>query len=237
MIKKQNSNLRARIHTRHGLTREIKIKDSIRQGGVLSVIEYATLIDEIAKELKKNTIGLQTKQGTQLNTLLWMDDVCLIHHDLTTLQEMMDITNHVSKKYHIEFGAAKCKVVKIGPGQESKIMLNNTILEEVPKYKYLRKIYNTKGNLEEHLKDLETKTMAATQRILAETGDREFKGMRMKAIWQCIEATIIPILTYGSEAWNPTKKEEEQIQKIFNTTLKMIMNLPQGTPTTILLKE
>ena len=206
LIKKLNSNLRARIHTRHGLTREIKIKDSIRQGGVLSVIEYATLIDEIAKELKKNNIGLQTKQGTQLNTLLWMDDVCLIHHDLTTLQEMLDITNYVAKKYHIEFGAAKCKVVKIGPGQESKIMLNNTILEEVPKYKYLGKIYNTKGNLEEHLKDLETKTMAATQRILAETGDKEFKGMRMKAIWQCIEATIIPFLTYGSEAWNPTKK-------------------------------
>ena len=52
MIKKLNSNLRARIHTRHGLTREIKIKDSIRRG-VLSVIEYATLIDEIAKELQK----------------------------------------------------------------------------------------------------------------------------------------------------------------------------------------
>ena len=88
MIKKINTNLRARIHTKHGLTREIKIRDSIRQGGVLSVIEYATLIDEIAKELKKNNIGLKTKQGTQLNTLLWMDDVCLIHHDLTTLQQM-----------------------------------------------------------------------------------------------------------------------------------------------------
>ena len=46
------------------------IRDSIRQGGVLSVIEYATLIDEIAKELKKNNIGLKTKQGTTLNTLL-----------------------------------------------------------------------------------------------------------------------------------------------------------------------
>ena len=68
-----------------------------------------------------------------------MDDVCLIHHDLTTLQEKMDITNHVAKKYHIEFGAAKCKVMRIGPGQESKITLNDTILEVVPKYKYLGK--------------------------------------------------------------------------------------------------
>ena len=45
--KKLNSNLTARIQTRYGLTRRINIKDSIRQGGVPSVIEYETLIDEI----------------------------------------------------------------------------------------------------------------------------------------------------------------------------------------------
>ena len=64
---------------------------------------------------------------------------------------MLDITNYVAKKYHIEFGATKCKVVKIGPGSKSTITLNNTTLEEVPKYKYLGKIHKSKGNLEEHL--------------------------------------------------------------------------------------
>ena len=50
MIKKKiNSNLTARIQTRYGLTRKINTRDSIRQGGVLSVTEYATLMDEIAK--------------------------------------------------------------------------------------------------------------------------------------------------------------------------------------------
>ena len=201
------------------------------------MIEYATLIDEIAKELKKNNIGLKTKQGFQLNTFLWMNDVCLIHHDLTTLQQMLDITNHVAKKYHIEFGAATCKFVKIGPGLKSKITLNNTTLEEVSKYNYLGKIYNSKGNLEEQLKQKESKITAAMQKILSETGDKEFKGMRMKAIWQCIEATIVPIMTYSSQSWDPTNKEEEQIQKIFNTAVKTTMNFLQGTPTTILLKE
>ena len=49
LINELNSNLTAKIRTQHGLTREIKIRDSIRQGGVLSVIESANLIDEIAK--------------------------------------------------------------------------------------------------------------------------------------------------------------------------------------------
>ena len=96
------------------------IRDSIRQGGVLSVIEYATLIDEISKELKEQDLGIVTETGEKVNTLLWMDDVCLIQHNLKTLQEMLNITNHVALKYHIEFGAAKCKVVRIGKGKKTK---------------------------------------------------------------------------------------------------------------------
>ena len=50
-----------------------------------------------------------------------MDDVCLIHHDLKKLQEILDVTNHVANKYHIQFGAAKCKVIKIGRGKKSAL--------------------------------------------------------------------------------------------------------------------
>ena len=78
---------------------------------------------------------------------------------------------------------------------------------------------------------------AATQKILLETGNKEFKGIKMRAIWELAETTIIPILTYGSEGWNPTKGEQEQIQTIFNKALKDILKLPHGTPTQILLGE
>ena len=59
MIKKINSNLTARIQTRYELTRKINIRDSIRQGGILSVIEYATLMDGIAKELQQRNLGIE----------------------------------------------------------------------------------------------------------------------------------------------------------------------------------
>ena len=98
MIKNLNSSLIARIQTRYGLTRKIKIKDSIRQEGVLSVIEYATLIDEIAKELKQLNLGYVTKTNITLDSLLWMDDVCLIHHNLEEFQHIFDTMNHMANK-------------------------------------------------------------------------------------------------------------------------------------------
>ena len=59
----------------------------------------------------------------------------------------------------------------------------------------------------------------------------------MQAIWQLTDAVIIPIITYGAESWDATKKEIEEIQKILNNCLKTIPCLPQGTPTQILLAE
>ena len=38
IVKELNSNLTAKVRTKYGLTRTIQIRDSIRQGGVLSVI-------------------------------------------------------------------------------------------------------------------------------------------------------------------------------------------------------
>ena len=59
IVKKLNENLTAKLQTKFGLTREIKIKDSIRQGGVLSTTLYGLLMDEIGKEINKENIGIQ----------------------------------------------------------------------------------------------------------------------------------------------------------------------------------
>ena len=166
-----------------------------------------------------------------------MDDVCLIHYDLVKLQEILDVANHIAKKYHIEFGAAKCKVVRIGRGPKSQLILNGETLEETDNYKYLGEIFNNKGDLADHIKSIEGKIHAVTQKIMNTTGNKEFKGMRMQAIWQLVEATIIPIITYGSEGWEMKKREQDQLQTILNKALKTILYLPQSMPTAILLAE
>ena len=61
--------------------------------------------------------------------------------------------------------------------------------------------------------------------------------MKMRAIWQLIDAVIIPIVTYGAEGWDLTKTEKDKIQIIVNKAIKTVLFLPQGTPTTILLAE
>ena len=59
----------------------------------------------------------------------------------------------------------------------------------------------------------------------------------MQAIWQMVDAIIIPIMAYSCEEWNINKEEKNKLQTIFNAARKTILYLPKGTPTTILLSE
>ena len=46
-----------------------------------------------------------------------MDYVALISSDIDELQGMLNITHGIVSIYHIEFGEAKSKILKIGKGQ------------------------------------------------------------------------------------------------------------------------
>ena len=105
LVRKLNENLTAKIQTKYGMTRTITIKDSIRQGGVLSTTMYGLLMDEISKEIKKENIGIKTtEEAERKGSLLWVDDVLLITTEGEDLQKSLNITNETSDKYHVEYG-------------------------------------------------------------------------------------------------------------------------------------
>ena len=54
-----------------------------------------------------------------------MDDVALITENHKYLQEMLNVTYDVANKYHIEFGMAKSKILKIGKTKENHGPIQN----------------------------------------------------------------------------------------------------------------
>jgi hypothetical protein len=151
IIRKFNMNLKAKIKTKAGTTRQIEIKDSIRQGGVLSVILYATVMDEIAKELQKENRGIRIGDTeNKIGCLLWMDDVVLMAESPTELQEMLNTTKRVADKYHIVFGKEKSKVMAMAK-DTGQYTIGDMEIETTNEYKYLGEIINKKGNINDQL--------------------------------------------------------------------------------------
>ena len=232
IIRKMNQNLTAKIQTQYGQTREIKIKDSIRQGGVLSGLQYALMMDEIGKEIKQRNLGIYIPSlQEKIGCLLWMDDVIHITTEPKEMQEMLDITDDLSGRYHIEFGEPKSKAMKIGGGKtKPEFKLGKMTLGYCDKYKYLGVLKNEKNNMKDQIQATKGKVEAAYQTILAIAGNRAFADMEMRTIWELIECTIVPIITYGSEVWNPNKTETKALNSIMDNILKRVLMAPQSTP-------
>ena len=230
-----NKDLTAEINTQHGKTREISINDSIRQGGVLSVIMYALMMDEISKENKKTGIGTRLHPTMPpINTLLWMDDVALITDNENDMKTLLKNTEEIAGKYRIEFGKEKSKIMIIKQGN-NKTKINSTKLqdfeiEETSNYKYLGYNFNNKDNLSTHLEDQKRKVEAAYQTILTIIGNPNFTSIEMECTWTLLNTCLIPVIIYAGETWHPTSQEKKKINQLLDNILKRILMVPQSTP-------
>ena len=196
IVRALNSDLETTIQTKHGPTRKIKITDSIRQGGVLSVTMYALMMDETNKALMETDLGIEIPgSNTRIPCLLWMDDVVLAETNTNCAQQQLDITNHTSLKYHVEYGMAKTKYLRVGkPQPPITLKLGNQTLEETDKYTYLGEINNQRMNMKDQITAIVGKVEAAYQTLIAVAEDREFKGIKMQAIWVLVSTCITPII-------------------------------------------
>ena len=88
IVRKLNENLTAKCRTNHGLSRKIEIKGSLRQGGVLSVTEFAKVMDNLSQELI--TKGLGVKYGNcTIPALLLVDDVAILAENERDIMDIM----------------------------------------------------------------------------------------------------------------------------------------------------
>ena len=232
IVKDLNSNLLTTVLTKHGPTRKIQITDSIRQGGVLSVTMYALMMDETNKALIETDLGIKIPMtDTKIPCLLWMDDVVLAETNEKRAQEQLNITNHVSQKFHVEYGMAKTKYLRLGKSKKPiTLTLGDKTLEETDKYTYLGEINNKSMNMSNQIDNIEGKVEAAYQTLLAVAEDREFKEIKMQAIWKLVQTCITPIITYASETWHLTKQENKKLNQCLDKIIRRILMTPDATP-------
>ena len=150
---------------------------------------------------------------------------------------MLNITHHTASKYHIEFGEEKSKYLFIGTKIETNLTLGSMTIKPTDKYKYLGEFIDKKLSLEPNIKEARSRSEGALQTILAIAGDPLLKGIQMETIWKLVETCIIPIITYDSETWQPTKKENLATNKILDNILKRILKVPTSTPREALYME
>ena len=138
IMKSLNENIKVKIATRYGHTREVNMTEGIRQGGVLSGAEFAFLIDRLECHLQEAGLGIIHGHDL-ITTLLLMDDIILMADSPAQLQSMLNETNKFANTWHLTFSPEKSKVMGIndkylGPHQWR---LGKLMLQQSWEYRYL----------------------------------------------------------------------------------------------------
>ncbi len=104
-----------------------------------------------------------------------MDEVALVPSGRKEIQNMLNIVNDISKRYHIEFGKDKSiKGFKNGGKAETEPFKLEDM--EIGKYKYLGEIQN-KNNLSNQILENKRKAEASYQTVMTVTWNKSFKGI------------------------------------------------------------
>ena len=232
ILKLLNTNLTTQIATRFGLTKEIQIQESLRQGGVASGLEFAAMMDTAEECLQEEQLGVLL-EGILIASLILMDDVVLIAPSPKILQKMLNVLDRVALKWHLTFNQIKSKVMIVnGPPSPSSHQwtLGNLILEECTTYTYLGEVIAASLSLQEHIKHMRARSMLVTSTMFSVAEDNVLGKIKMQTFMQLYESCWVHAVMYNAETWTATKAEVANIEHIQLTLLRRFLKVPTSTP-------
>jgi exonuclease III len=113
IIRQLYSDTRACVLLNGQTTREVRMRQGVRQGCPLSPILFNYFINELAKELRESGAGL-TIEGLDLGALLYADDVILMAESQEKLQALVDVVDRFCRKWHMDINLGKSKIMVFG---------------------------------------------------------------------------------------------------------------------------
>ena len=120
------------------IDRYVSIRRGVRQGCIISPIPFNLYSEYMITEALESEKGVRFS-GNKIKKIRYADDAVLVAETRKALQRMMDKLNESCKVYGMAINVKKTKVMVVSrTGKERcSIVLDNKILEQIDRYKYL----------------------------------------------------------------------------------------------------
>ena len=106
------SNQKCNVRWGNAFSNTFNVQNGVRQGAVSSPVLFFIYIDKVIKLLRCSTLGCQI-QCVYMGIWEYADDISLLSHSRTGLQEMVKICQHFVKATKLKFSTniwiEKCK--------------------------------------------------------------------------------------------------------------------------------
>ena len=234
ILKKLNTNLKAKINTRYGPTRVIDMEIGGKQGSRLTGRMFSKLMDMLQEEIEPSGEGFQLQHNLIIPYLLWVDDVasCVEGHE--NQEKILKRVNEFGIKHKLKWGATKCNVLRIGKHKDNdqkEWKLGEEQIKESDKYKYLGDIITSDGKNEQNIEARKNKVTASIVSINTIAASDVLRQIETTVLLELHEKVILSALLTNAEAWTLNCGNKEELNKIEIQALKYMFDLPAHIPT------
>ena len=207
----------------------------IHQGGFLSLTKYITFINDLLVDLENTKLCCMIS-NIPSNPAGYADDLAAATTSKFRTDKVHIIVNEYGRKWRFNFNASKSAVMVFGEDKKANgdnkkyrvFKLGNNLVKEKDTYDHVgvkMHIFN------DNTLRVEEKISKGRKSLNASTGLGIRKnGLNMmtcnKIFWQ----VVVPTVTFGSEVWVMSEKDEENLLSFQRYAGRKIQRFPQRAP-------
>ena len=239
------SSINASVKLGDTTSRNVRMRQGVRQGCPLSPTLFNLFVEELAQRLRKSGFGASIG-GIDLESLLYADDVVLLAETVDNLQGLIDIVDVFCRQWRMEINLKKseCMVVRARPHRcvcdirtragkpAGECVLcspwdcRGQKLKVVRKYKYLGIWFTSDLLWKEHISVMVTKATKRTKSLGKVLSNPRLTPRLKTLVWL---ASVRPLLEYGCEVWRANSAQLKALEAIQTAAGRKIFRLNAKT--------
>lgn len=205
------------------------------QGHPLSPELFKIFIKDLSDQLDKLPgISSPKLNDTEINHLLWADDLVLLTLDPHSLQSLLDVLKDYVDEWELEVNIGKTNIMVFNSSgrlllESYNFTLGNLSIAPARHYCYLGITFSLNGSFKTAISTLTSKAKRAFHQ-LRRTIDAD--ALSVKSLFTLFDSLILPVITYASQIWLPytnTGKSMLNSGNNVDTRLSLIKNATKDT--------
>ena len=205
------------------LSESFKVKTGVRQGCLLSPFLFILVIDWIMKTTTTGrNNGIKWTLWTQLDDLDFADDLALLSHNHSQLQDKTTVLETISAGTGLKINRKKTELMKMNTTANAPVAVGGEPIREVESFAYLGSVVDQQGGTD---LDVTARICNARAVFVMLKNIWASRGISMRTKLRIFNSCVKSVLLNGCETLRTTQTMQQEIQKFFNTCLGRIYKI------------
>ena len=197
------------------------IKSGVKQGCVLSPFIWIILMDFVLRSTGKAIGDHGIKWGGRtLLDLDYADDLSILDESVSKMNEFLEVLRVQGAKIGLKINVKKTKSLRLGISEDEQVTLGNEKIDQVGSFSYLGSIISKDGGSSEDVKSRIAKAQGVFSQLKKVWKNRKIS---LQTKIRILEATVMTVVKYGSEAWTLRKADENLLDVFQRNCLRIVL--------------